>query len=41
MRISTAVIVTGVALFVIPVPGTFILGGLVGLVGAFLRWFGI
>jgi hypothetical protein len=40
MRTSTAVIATGVVLFVLPLPGTFILGGLIGLVGAVLRFLG-
>ncbi len=41
MRTSTAVMALGVLLFVIPFPGTFILGGAVALFGALLRWFGV
>jgi hypothetical protein len=41
MRTSTAVILLGVVLFVLPVPGTFVLGVAVALVGALLRWFGV
>ena len=41
MRVSTIVILLGVALFVLPIPGTFIAGGLVALLGAALRWFGV
>ncbi|WP_281381254.1 hypothetical protein [Halobellus ruber] len=41
MRTSTVVIAFGAVLFVIPFPGTFILGGVVALVGALLRWFDI
>jgi hypothetical protein len=41
MKTSTAVIALGVLLFVVPLPGTFILGGAVALFGAFLRWFGV
>ena len=41
MRTSTAVIAIGVVLFVIPFPGTFVLGGLVALFGALLRWAGV
>lgn len=41
MRVSTIVLVTGVVLFVLPIPGTFILGVVVALLGALLRWFGI
>jgi hypothetical protein len=40
MRTSTAVIATGVVLFVIPLPGTFVLGGLIALLGAVLRLLG-
>jgi hypothetical protein len=41
MRTSTAVIAIGVVLFVIPFPGTFILGGLLAVFGALLRWVGV
>jgi hypothetical protein len=41
MRTSTAVIALGVVLFVIPLPGTFILGGAVALFGVLLRLFGV
>ena len=41
MRKSTLVILVGLLVFVLPLPGTFILGGIVALVGAFLRWFGV
>lgn len=41
MRTSTAVLGLGGVLFVLPLPGTFILGSIVALVGAFLRWFGV
>jgi len=40
MRTSTAVIATGVVLFVLPLPGTFVLGGLTALVGVVLRFIG-
>ena len=41
MRTSTAVIAIAVVLFVIPFPGTFILGGLLAVFGALLRWVGV
>ena len=41
MRTSTAVIAIGIVLFVIPFPGTFILGGAVALLGVLLRLFGV
>jgi len=41
MRISTIVFLLGVVLFVLPVPGTFIGGGLVLVTGALARWFGL
>ncbi|GCF13212.1 hypothetical protein Harman_11470 [Haloarcula mannanilytica] len=41
MKISTIVLLLGVVLFVLPVPGTFIGGGLVLVVGALARWFGL
>lgn len=40
MRLSTVVVVLGVVLFVLPVPGTFIAGGIALLVGAALRLLG-
>ncbi|WP_435064789.1 hypothetical protein [Halobaculum sp. EA56] len=40
MRISTIVVLVGLGLFVLPLPGTFILGGLTLLVGAALRYLG-
>ncbi|MGB9954470.1 hypothetical protein ACOZ4F_18940 [Haloarcula marismortui] len=41
MRISTIGLLLGVVLFVLPVPGTFIAGGLVLVAGALERWFGL
>ena len=41
MKPSTGVLVLGGVLFVLPFPGTFILGGIGILFGLFLRWFGI
>ncbi|WP_313694983.1 hypothetical protein [Halorarum halobium] len=41
MRASTLVVLVGIGLFVLPIPGTFVAGGLVALLGAGLRWFGI
>lgn len=40
MRASTIVIALGAVLFVLPVPGTFILGGLVALAGVVGRVLG-
>ncbi|MFH5797474.1 hypothetical protein [Haladaptatus sp. DYF46] len=40
MKISTVVLLLGAVLFVLPVPGTFILGGLVLLVGGVTRFLG-
>jgi hypothetical protein len=40
MRASTAVLVFGAVLFVLPVPGTFIVGVLVLLAGALARLLG-
>jgi hypothetical protein len=37
---STLILAFGALLFVLPIPGTFIGGGLVLLVGALVRWFG-
>ncbi|WP_277815037.1 hypothetical protein [Haloarcula salina] len=39
MRLSTAVLLIGAVLFALPVPGTFIAGGLVLLLGGLARWF--
>jgi hypothetical protein len=41
MRTSTVIIALGIVLFVIPLPGTFILGGAVALLGVLLRLFGV
>jgi ABC-type uncharacterized transport system permease subunit len=41
MRASSVVIALGVGLFALPIPGTFIAGALVGLVGALARWRGL
>jgi hypothetical protein len=40
MRASTIVLAFGAILFVLPVPGTFVAGGLVLLAGAIARWLG-
>jgi hypothetical protein len=40
MRASTIAIVVGVVLFVLPVPGTFVAGGLVVLAGVVARLLG-
>ncbi|SDQ46244.1 hypothetical protein [Halopelagius longus] len=40
MRLSTIVMVLGVLLFVLPVPVTFIVGGIVFLAGAAMRLLG-
>ncbi|MFC7096371.1 hypothetical protein [Halobaculum marinum] len=40
MRLSTIVLLVGLGLFVLPLPGTFILGGLTLLVGGGLRFLG-
>ncbi|SFG11826.1 hypothetical protein SAMN04488063_1475 [Halopelagius inordinatus] len=40
MKLSTIVAVLGVALFVLPVPGTFVGGGIVLLGGIALRLLG-
>ena len=40
MRNSTIVIAAGLLVFVLPVPGTFILGGLLLLAGAVARLLG-
>jgi len=39
MRPSTAVLLFGLLVFVLPVPGTFVLGGLLLLAGVALRQF--
>ena len=41
MRTSTIVVLIGALLFVLPVPGTFILGALVVLAGLVARLFGL
>lgn len=41
MRISTIVIVLGLVLFVLPVPGTFITAGLTVLAGVIARLLGL
>ncbi|RLM52501.1 hypothetical protein DVK06_03120 [Halorubrum sp. Atlit-28R] len=41
MRTSTIVVLIGVALFLLPIPGTFILGTLVVLAGLAARLFGL
>ncbi|WP_255764078.1 hypothetical protein [Halobaculum sp. CBA1158] len=40
MRLSTIVLLVGLGLFVLPIPGTFIAGGLVLLIGGALRYLG-
>jgi hypothetical protein len=40
MKISTVVLLLGAVLFVLPVPGTFILGGLFLLAGGVTRYLG-
>jgi hypothetical protein len=40
MRSSTLVIAFGLGLFVLPIPGTFVTGGLVILAGVAARWLG-
>jgi hypothetical protein len=40
MRLSTAVVALGVLVFVLPIPGTFVLGGLVALAGLGARLLG-
>jgi hypothetical protein len=40
MRLSTAVMGLGLLVFVLPVPGTFVLGALVFVAGAVLRSLG-
>ncbi|WP_281372815.1 hypothetical protein [Halosimplex rubrum] len=39
MRLSTKILVSGALVFVLPVPGTFILGALILLAGAAARLF--
>ncbi|WP_192498282.1 transporter [Halorussus halophilus] len=38
MRLSTIVLLLGAVVFAIPVPGTFILGGLILALGGIARW---
>ncbi|WP_332897980.1 hypothetical protein [Haladaptatus sp. CMSO5] len=40
MQTSTLILAFGVGLFVLPIPGTFIGGALVLLVGLLVRWLG-
>jgi hypothetical protein len=40
MRPSTLVLAFGVVLFALPIPGTFVGGTLVALVGGLARWLG-
>jgi len=40
MRASTVALVFGAALFVLPVPGTFVTGELVMLAAGLARWLG-
>ena len=40
MRLSTVAIVVGAVLFVLPIPGTFILGGVLIAVGILTRLLG-
>jgi hypothetical protein len=41
MRTSSLVILTGAIVFVVPLPGTFVLGAVLFLVGAVARWLGL
>ncbi|WP_017342492.1 MULTISPECIES: hypothetical protein [Halorubrum] len=41
MRTSTIVVLIGALLFVLPLPGTFVLGALVVLAGLAARLFGL
>lgn len=38
MRLSTIVLLLGAVVFALPIPGTFILGGLILALGAIARW---
>jgi uncharacterized membrane protein len=40
MRTSTIIILVGLLVFLLPVPGTFILGGILLLAGLVARWLG-
>jgi hypothetical protein len=40
MKLSTVVLALGAGLFVLPVPGTFVVGALVILAGVLVRSFG-
>jgi hypothetical protein len=40
MQLSTIALALGAGLFVLPVPGTFVTGALLLLVGALGRWVG-
>jgi hypothetical protein len=41
VRTSTVVLAVGALLFVLPLPGTFVTGGLALLAGGVARWLGI
>ncbi|WP_206662581.1 transporter [Halorubrum sp. BOL3-1] len=41
MRLSTILIALGAVVFILPVPGTFILGALIVLAGLAARLFGL
>ena len=41
MRTSTIIVLIGALLFVLPIPGTFVLGALVVLAGLVARLFGL
>jgi hypothetical protein len=41
MRTSTIIILVGAVIFLLPIPGTFILGALVVLAGLAARLFGL
>ena len=41
MRLSTVLIVLGAVAFVLPIPGTFVLGALIALAGLAARLFGL
>ena len=40
MRLSTVVIAVGAVLFVLPIPGTFVLGGALVVIGVLARLLG-
>ena len=41
MRLSTILIILGAVVFVLPIPGTFVLGALIALAGLAARLFGL